>query len=142
FKSFYKEGDMTIGKNLIILEVAKRYILNFINKEIETLKAGHQIKIIDLEMELNVPLDIPELDFEVRLKGTVDRIDEFDGTLRIIDYKTGKVNPGQVEIVDWEDITLDYEKYSKSFQGLAYAYMLNETARISQPIEAGIISFK
>lgn len=142
FKSFYKEGDMTIGKNLIILEVAKRYIFNFINKEIETLKAGHQIKIIDLEMELNVPLDIPELDFEVRLKGTVDRIDEFDGTLRIIDYKTGKVNPGQVEIVDWEDITLDYEKYSKSFQVLAYAYMLNKTVPFSKPIEAGIISFK
>src|SRR5690606_5360394 len=33
FKSFYKEGDMTKGKNLIILEVAKRYISNFINKE-------------------------------------------------------------------------------------------------------------
>lgn len=142
FKSFYKEGDMTKGKNLIILEVAKRYISNFINKEIETLKAGHQIKIIDLETELDVPFDIPELDFKVRLKGTVDRIDEFDGTLRIIDYKTGKVNPGQVEIVDWEDLTLDYEKYSKSFQVLAYAYMLNETAPLSKPIEAGVISFK
>lgn len=142
FKSFYKEGDMTKGKNLIILEVAKRYISNFINKELETLKAGHQIKIIDLEKELDVPVNIPELNFEVRLKGTVDRIDEFNGTLRIIDYKTGKVNPGQVEIVDWEDITLDYNKYSKSFQVLAYAYMLNETELISQPIEAGIISFK
>lgn len=142
FKEFYREGDMTKGKNLIILEVAKRYISNFINKEIETLKAGHQIKIIDLETELDIPLDIPELDFNVRLKGTVDRIDEFDGTLRIIDYKTGKVNQGQVEIVDWEDITLDYNKYSKSFQVLAYAYMLNGTERISQPIEAGVISFK
>ncbi|WP_027127628.1 PD-(D/E)XK nuclease family protein [Gelidibacter mesophilus] len=142
FKSFYKEGDMTKGKNLIILEVAKRYVSNFINKEIETLKAGHRIKIIDLEMELNIQLHIPELDFQVNLRGTVDRIDELDGTLRIIDYKTGKVNQGQVEVVDWEDITLDYNKYSKSFQVLAYTYMLNETKKFSQPIEAGIISFK
>ncbi|MCL8008234.1 PD-(D/E)XK nuclease family protein [Gelidibacter japonicus] len=142
FKSFYKEGDMTKGKNLIILEVAKRYISNFINKEIETLKAGHQIKIIHLEKELDIAVVIPELDFKVRLKGTVDRIDEFDGTLRIIDYKTGKVNQGQVEIVDWEDITLDYNKYSKSFQILAYAYMLTATEGISQSLEAGIISFK
>ena len=142
FKSFYKEGDMTKGKNLIILEVAKRYILNFINKEIETLKAGHQIKIIDLEKELDILLNIPELDFNVRLKGTVDRIDEFDGTLRIIDYKTGKVSQGQVEIIDWEDITLDYDKYSKSFQILAYAYMMNENQQFSQSIEAGVISFK
>ena len=142
FKSFYKEGDMTKGKNLIILEVAKRYILNFINKEIETLKSGHQIKIIDLEKELDILLEIPELNFEVRLKGTVDRIDEFDGTLRIIDYKTGKVSQGQVEIIDWEDITLDYDKYSKSFQILAYAHMLNKTKAFAQPIEAGVISFK
>lgn len=142
FKSFYKEGDMTRGKNLIILEVAKRYISNFINKEIQTLKAGHQIKIIDLEKELDILLDIPELNFPVHLRGTVDRIDEFDGTLRIIDYKTGKVNQGQVEIVDWKDMTLDYDKYSKSFQILAYAYMMNATERFSQPIEAGIISFK
>ncbi len=142
FKMFYKEGDMTKGKNLIILEVAKRYILNFINKEIETLKAGHQIKIIDLEKELDIPINIPELDFKVRLRGTVDRIDEFDGMLRIIDYKTGKVSQGQVEITDWEDITLDYDKYSKSFQILAYAYMMNEAQQFSQPIEAGIISFK
>ena len=142
FKSLYKEGDMTKGKNLIILEVAKRYILNFINKEIETLKAGHQIKIIDLEKELDILLNIPELDFKVRLKGTVDRIDEFDGTLRIIDYKTGKVSTGQVEVIDWEDITLDYDKYSKSFQILAYAYMMNENEQFSQPIEAGVISFK
>ncbi|OBX26700.1 PD-(D/E)XK nuclease superfamily protein [Gelidibacter algens] len=142
FKSFYKEGDMTKGKNLIILEVAKRYVSNFINKEIDTLKAGNQIKIIDLEKELNIKLDIPELGFPVHLKGTVDRIDEFNGTLRIIDYKTGKVNQGQVEIVDWEDITLDYDRFSKSFQILAYAYMLNNTEKLSQPIEAGIISFK
>lgn len=142
FKSFYKEGDMTKGKNLIILEVAKRYISNFINKEIDTLKAGHRIKIIDLEKELNIPLDFPELEFKVHLRGTVDRIDEFDGTLKIIDYKTGKVAQGQVEIVDWEDITLDYDKYSKSFQILAYAYMMNATEKFSQPIEAGIISFK
>lgn len=142
FKSFYKEGDMTKGKNLIILEVAKRYVLNFINKEIETLQAGNQIKIIALEKELNITVDMPELGFPVHLRGTVDRIDEFNGTLRIIDYKTGKVNQGQVEIVDWEDITLDYDKYSKSFQILAYAYMLNNTKQFSQPIEAGIISFK
>ncbi|MBA6151821.1 PD-(D/E)XK nuclease family protein [Gelidibacter maritimus] len=142
FKEFYKEGDMTKGKNLIILEVAKRYISNFINKELETLKAGHEIKIIDLEKELDIAVEVPELDFKVRLKGTVDRIDEFNGTLRIIDYKTGKVNQGQVEIVDWEDITLDYNKYSKSFQVLAYAYMLSETEHLSNPVEAGVISFK
>lgn len=70
FKEFYKEGDMTKGKNLIIREVAKRYILNFLNKELETIRAGHSIKIIDLEKKIKIPLHIPELDYEVNLTGS------------------------------------------------------------------------
>lgn len=142
FKSLYKEGDLSKGKNLIIFEITKRYVYNFIKKELEFVEAGNQIKIIDLEKEVNTTLNIPELDFPVRLKGTVDRIDECNGTLRIIDYKTGKVIQSKVEIVNWEDLTTDYDKYSKSFQVLAYAYMLNAEMPFTTSVEAGIISFK
>ncbi|MGJ8591577.1 MAG: PD-(D/E)XK nuclease family protein [Aquaticitalea sp.] len=142
FKSSYREGDMTKGKNLIIFEIAKRYVNNFLNKEIETIKTGNEIKIIALEQEIKVAIDIPELDFPVFLKGTVDRIDTYNGIMRIIDYKTGKVEQSKVEIVDWEDITTDYDKYSKSFQVLTYAYMLNEKRLLSDSVEGGIISFK
>jgi ATP-dependent helicase/nuclease subunit B len=142
FKTLYKEGDMSKGKNLIIFEITKRYVHNFIKKELECVEAGDQIKIISLEKEVNTTLLIPELNFPVRLKGTVDRIDECNGTLRIIDYKTGKVIQSKVEIVNWEDLTTDYDKYSKSFQVLAYAYMLNTEIPFTTPVEAGIISFK
>ena len=47
-----------------------------------------------------------------------------------------------VEITNWEDITTDYKKYSKSFQILTYAFMMNQETRFNQPVEAGIISFK
>ncbi len=142
FKSCYKEGDITKGKNLIIFEIAKRYVNNFLNKELETVKAGNIIKIIALEKEIRVPIPIPELGFPVYLKGTVDRIDEFNGVTRIIDYKTGKVEQNKVEVVNWEDITTDYDTYSKSFQVLTYAYMLNELQSFSNYVEGGIISFK
>ena len=142
FQSHYKEGDITKGKNLIIFEIAKRYIHNFLNKELETIKAGHQIKIIAVEKKTKIRFHVPELDFPVYLKGTVDRIDECDGITRIIDYKTGKVEQKHVEIVDWNALITDYDKYSKSFQVLTYAYMLNEEQLISGSIEGGIISFK
>ena len=142
FKSHYKEGDVTKGKNLIVFEIAKRYIHNFLSKELETLNAGNEIKIIDLERKSKVEINIPELDFPIYLKGTVDRIDEFNGITRIIDYKTGKVEQKHIEIIDWEELNTDYDKYSKSFQVLAYAYMLNEEHLISGDIEGGIISFK
>jgi ATP-dependent helicase/nuclease subunit B len=72
----------------------------------------------------------------------VDRIDQIDGVTRVIDYKSGKVSQSKVEIVSWEDITTDYDKYSKSFQVLCYAYMMHQKKPIKLPIEAGIISFK
>ncbi len=142
FKLNYREGDITKGKNLIIFEIAKRYVHNFLNKELETVKAGNIIKIIALEKKLKTQIQIPELDFPIYLTGSVDRIDEYNGVTRIIDYKTGKVDLNKVEIVNWEDIRTDYIKYSKSFQILTYAYMLNEINAFSTTVEGGIISFK
>ena len=140
FKKTFKEGDFTKGKNLIIFEVAKRYISNFLDFEIAEIKAGNQIKILNIESDLKVGISIDEIDFPIHLGGKVDRVDEYNGLLRIIDYKTGMVKQGDLELVDWEPISEDY-KYSKAFQVLAYALMINDKTVISQA-EAGIISFK
>lgn len=142
FNEEYRDGDLTKGKNLIVFEIAKRYVLNFLNVEIEDLKKGNTITILALESENKMILPIPELNFEVSLKGSVDRVDLYNGVTRIIDYKTGKVMQNQVEIINWDEITTDYKKYSKSFQILTYAYMLNHSKPLQFPIEAGIISFK
>ncbi len=142
FKETYKEGDITKGKNLIIFEIAKRYVSNFLDLEIADLKAGNEIKIIGIEANNRVLINIPELEFPVYLTGKVDRVDEYNGIVRIIDYKTGKVEQSSVEVVHWEDITTDYTKYSKSFQVLMYAYMMHLSGDIKLPVEAGIISFK
>ena len=142
FKNEYKEGDITKGKNLIIFEIAKRYVSNFLDLEIKDLKAGNQIKIIAIEANNDISIDVPELNFPIRLTGKVYRIDEYNSVTRIIDYKTGSVQQNQVEIVNWEDIISDYKKYSKSFQVLSYAYMMQKADTIKLPIEAGIISFK
>ena len=142
FEKLYNKGGFSKGKNLIIFEIAQRYILNFINLEIESLKAGNEIKILSIEADESIDIQIEGLDFPIRLKGKVDRIDQFNGVTRVVDYKSGKVEQSKVEIADWEDLTKDYVKYSKSFQILCYAYMMRQKNLIELPIEAGIISFK
>lgn len=142
FKEIYKEGDITKGKNLIVFEIAKRYLNNFLNLEIEDVKAGNKIKILAIEDENHVQLKMDEVDFPIFLTGKVDRVDEYNGATRIIDYKTGKVVQNQVEVIDWEALTTDYTKYSKSFQVLCYAYAMFHDGKATLPLEAGVISFK
>ena len=142
FKNEYKEGDITKGKNLIVFEIAKRYVSNFLDLEIQDLNAGNEIKILAIESNNEVLIDLPELDFPVKLVGKVDRVDAYNKTTRIIDYKTGRVEQSHLEIVNWQDLTTDYKKYSKSFQVLAYAYMMYLMGHIKLPVQAGIISFK
>ncbi|WP_282079966.1 PD-(D/E)XK nuclease family protein [Aquimarina algiphila] len=141
FRKEYAKLNITQGKNLLIFEVAKRYIYNFLKSEEKLLSNGVQVKIISIESNLKTQVQIPELDFPIYIKGKVDRIDELDGQLRVVDYKTGKVTRNDVVIMDWDTITEDY-KYSKVIQVLAYAYMQNSENPVTEAFQAGIISFK
>jgi len=140
FKRTFKGGDFTKGKNLIIFEVIKRYVYNLLQYDLAEIEAGNKIKIIKIEKDLKLKIDITELDFPVFIGGKVDRVDEYNGQLRIIDYKTGFVKQSDLEIMEWEEITQDY-KYSKVVQVLAYALMINKDIP-NENAEAGIISFK
>lgn len=142
FKDLYKEGDINTGKNLIVFEIAKRYISNFLDLEIQDLKDGNSIEIVAIETENRSQIEIPELNFPVYITGKVDRIDKRNGITRIIDYKSGKVEQNKVELINWEELTTDYDAYSKSFQVLTYAYLMHAKTPFTTPIEAGIISFK
>jgi hypothetical protein len=140
FKLVYKEGEIKKGRNLLAFEVAKRNVSNFLKVELENIKAGDEIQIIALEQTYERLLEHPKLPLPVLIKGNVDRIEKRNGTIRIIDYKTGKVEKATVTLRSWEDLTIDI-KNEKIIQVLAYAYMFEKEAK-GLSIEAGIISFK
>ena len=140
FKLVYKEGEIKKGRNLLAFEVAKRNISNFLKVELESIKNGDAIKILALEQRFERILEHPSLPFPVKIGGSVDRIEERDGKIRIIDYKTGKVEKGSITLKSWKDLTKDI-KNDKIIQVLAYAFMYEKEAN-GKPIEAGIISFK
>jgi hypothetical protein len=140
FKLVYKEGEIKKGRNLLAFEVAKRNVSNFLKIELESIKNGDAIKILALEKTLEKQLKHNSLLFPVLIKGNVDRIEERNGIIRIIDYKTGKVEKTSVTLKSWDGL-IDDIKYDKIIQVLAYAYLFDNKDN-TKPIEAGIISFK
>lgn len=139
FKKSYSDIPLEEGQNLLIFEVAKRYVFNFLIREKEFIKK-HRVVIRHIEGD-ELRQELPfGWDFPVFIRGRVDRVDEVDGQIRVVDYKSGSVKTSDLKIKSWEDLTADY-KYSKAFQVLAYSSMLQDKHRLEE-VTAGIISLK
>ena len=142
-KEFQKEYSLqiTTGINYITVQAAIQYVIKFLNTEIEQLKKGKEIFIVEIESNLKIEVPTKNLDFPIVIKGKVDRVDRVDGQLRIIDYKTGFVNPTHLKIKNWDTLIED-DSHSKALQILMYAYMYCQSKKITEPVFGGIISFK
>lgn len=144
FKKSYSSSAITSGKNFLAFEIAKQFVINFLNFELSELKQEKIIKVLGLEVPIEIEHEVKGINMKVKLKGKIDRIDEVNGVCRIMDYKTGKVIKRQLSINDWELMSSD-EKYNKSFQVLTYAYLYQIKNNLSLEgfsLESGIVSFK
>ena len=135
------EADFNTGKNLIAFEVIKNAIKRLISNELEDVKKGNTIKLLALEQRINQSIDISELNYPVKLKGIIDRVDMRNETIRIIDYKTGLVKPGDLKIKNPSTLC-DSSSQTKAMQLMCYASMYLKNNRSLKGLEAGIVSFR
>lgn len=76
-----------VGQNIIIKEVIKKYLLLTLNED----KAYAPFHYIGGEETFNFKLELSD-GTKVRFKAVIDRIDSTGNTVRVVDYKTGKVD--------------------------------------------------
>jgi len=140
FKKHYSNGKINSGKNMLIFEVAHTYINNFIKWDIKYLK-HHPTKLQDTEIKLVTRFN--QNSTIINFKGIIDRIDTRNNndSVRIIDYKTGKVGTQDLYVKNIDEITTD-PKYSKAFQVLFYAWLYYRQEQSTKKIETGIISLR
>ena len=90
FKKDYGDKYDLTGENILIISAYERAISLLLNKEKKLVKNNNRLVILDTEKKFKVNLDLKN---EIFLRGKIDRIDKFNDRVRIIDYKTGYMDP-------------------------------------------------
>ncbi|MBR6439494.1 MAG: PD-(D/E)XK nuclease family protein [Bacteroidales bacterium] len=122
----FSDGLPDSGFNCLSKIVINKMLADFIKNERKFIEDGNQMSIISTEKELKKYIDFQGHNIE--LYGKADRIDKVNGEIRIIDYKTGKVNPYDLKISDKVDGITDMAE--KSIQLLMYKYLyLNDNPK-------------
>lgn len=126
------------GMNFLLKQVAQKLLSDFFKQQLET--AQFPIDVLEVEKQLTVYFNT-EIDGKpqkIKLAGRVDRIERIDKTLKIIDYKTGKVTPEDLRLKKdetFEDILLHDTGREKLRQLWLYEYLMLK--RLSQ--ERGLL---
>lgn len=133
------------GKNLLIANVAQNFVKAFIREEIKNLKqkSGLKVRILELEKSFyrSQTMLLNGKDVIVKFKGNIDRVDEINDLLRIIDYKTGTVVQRDLDLKNWDDL-ISSSKLEKCFQLIMYSWLYLPNLKNNSMLSAGIFSFK
>lgn len=147
FREIYSKDGVDSGLNHLIFNVASGFVKRFLSHEIDRLKGAEkpneavQIKSLELELKHQLTIQTSIGAVTVNMRGNADRVDECDGVLRIIDYKTGKVEQKNVSVSSPEDL-IEKSGLTKALQLMTYAWMYRGEHNHSGPLQAGNISMR
>ena len=138
YRIVFGGDEFVLGKSKLMLFALEKSIIKMLQIERELILKGNTITIIKLEEEFNSYLEVDGVG-EIALTGIIDRVDLYNGVLRIIDYKSGKIEPAKLKISDWNCFKGD-EKRRALFQILFYSHLNEDFLKTEQELIAGIIS--
>ena len=134
-------GFPDVGFNYLNRVTIEQQLKNYLKYTSEQLK-NSTLSILKTEGDLQATLQTDHGSYV--FSGRADRIDQFDGLIRVIDYKTGHVdnNNLKVPVHHHDENVLDYLKLipEKALQLLLYKYMyLKENQALSPNQVSGTI---
>lgn len=138
----FHHGRSHEGRNHFLESVAKMQIANFLKSEIANLDQGDKVVIECLEERLckTLPVDVCGDRQQVDIAGKADRIDSWNGCSRVIDYKSGKAEPKELQVKeaepDWANVP------DKWFQVMLYTWLFHYSKPSNKPHIAGIQPLK
>ncbi len=144
FKELYSGNSFAQGKNLLISKLAEHWVNSFLEKELvfalNAEKSQKEYFFKDSELYIEKVLNLSD-HLPVKFKGHIDRVDRVDNVTRIIDYKTGNVNPSKLTVKDMEDFFSRTDN-KEAFQLLFYQWLYQLSSHYDKGnVEPAIISF-
>ena len=123
-EKYINKKSVERGKNVIICNTALSYVKKLIDKDINSIKGGNKIKILELEKDF--ANEISSNKRKIKIRGKIDRIDLYNNEIRLIDYKTGKpIEKNKIHIKSLEEIK--NEKGIYALQLIFYSIGIKET---------------
>ncbi len=143
FRNLGNEKFLNQAQNKIRIKVAEEFVQNMIDLDIRTLKTEGELTIIENEKSCEIEISVPGIDYPIKLKGFIDRVDKVGDVYRIIDYKTGLIKSVNMDTF-YEDLLEDRTKdFTKQFQVMFYAYMVWKLNVFpTESVQSGLISFR
>ena len=142
FEKRIKELEVKLTPTKGVLDLYKNICLVWLDKFLaydeSRIKSGRDITLKELEQrcEIDFSISVNEQPATIKLVGSIDRVEEENGVIRLIDYKTGKVEQKDLRLDDISD-ALENPAFSKSNQLLFYSLLhsrLNKCVKIESAI--------
>ncbi len=130
-KLFLKDNGKIEGRNLIITEIIKKYIKRLLVNDMNSVP--FTLLGVEKQFSRTIKINTASGSSDVWLKGMIDRIDIVNNTVRIIDYKTGRINNSftDIESLFAKD---DHKRKREVFQTFFYA-MIYDKKDGGQPVK-------
>mgnify|MGYP001031176161 FL=1 len=142
FEKRIKELEVKLTPTKGVLDLYKNICLVWLDKFLaydeSRIKSGRDITLKELEQrcEIDFSISVNEQPTAIKLVGSIDRVEEENGVIRLIDYKTGKVEQKDLRLDNISD-ALENPAFSKSNQLLFYSLLysrLNKCVKIESAI--------
>ncbi|MGK7392806.1 MAG: PD-(D/E)XK nuclease family protein [Candidatus Cyclobacteriaceae bacterium M2_1C_046] len=143
-KEFGVEGDKQFeftGQNIIQRDMLIKFMQQILSQD----KAVAPFKIIALETDnkenytIGFPIQIKGKERKVGIKGKIDRLDQINGSVRVIDYKTGRDELNFPDVPALFDREND-KRNKAAFQTLCYTLLYDKVQNPEGTVVPGLYS--
>lgn len=138
FTKHHSSDGFRFGVNHISFEAALIMCQRYINQEADRImeleKDNINWQLISLEEWLSAQINfkIEGQNINFKISGLADRIELINGSVKVSDYKTGKVSPAELRVKDINDLI----RKPKALQLMAYAYCYHKMHNCNEVISS------